>query len=103
MRIIPRKAVPVSLVPETPTSALRARGLRLSDPRRVGLEVVRGHASRPTAEWAHRMARRRLPRVSLGTVYRNLRLLVEEGLVQELPGPHARVDGDPGRDHHFTV
>src|SRR4030095_2005769 len=102
MRIIPRKAVPASLVPETPTSALRARGLRLTDPRRVVLEVVRGTASHPTAEWVHRRARRRLPRVSLGTVYRNLRLLVEEGLVQELPGPHARFDGNLGRHHHFT-
>ncbi len=34
-----------------------------------------------------------LPRVSLGTVYRNLRLLVAEGLVKELPGPHARLTG----------
>jgi len=102
MRIIPRKVVPASLVPETPTSALRARGLRLTDPRRVVLEVVRGTASHPTAEWVHRMVRRRLPRVSLGTVYRNLRLLVEEGLVQELPGPHARFDGNLGRHHHFT-
>jgi Fur family ferric uptake transcriptional regulator len=40
------------------------------------------------------MVRRRLPRVSLGTVYRNLRLLVAEGLVNELPGPHARFDGN---------
>ena len=40
------------------------------------------------------MVRRRLPRVSLGTVYRNLRLLVAEGLVHEMPGPHARFDGN---------
>ena len=87
---------------ESPAGALRARGLRLTGPRRVVLEVVRGSETHPTAEWVHRMVRRRLPRVSLGTVYRNLRLLVEEGLVQELPGPHARFDGNLARHHHFT-
>ena len=107
MRIIPRKGAggKVTAAPptsETSVSALRERGLRLTDPRRVVLEVIRGTGSHPTAEWVHRMVRRRLPRVSLGTVYRNLRLLVEEGLVQELPGPHARFDGNLGRHHHFT-
>src|SRR5499425_1903888 len=83
-------------------AALRARGLRLTGPRRVILEVLRGTESHPTAEWVHRVVRRRLPRVSLGTVYRNLRLLVAEGLVQELPGPHARFDGNTSEHHHFT-
>lgn len=83
-------------------AALRAMGLRLTDARRVVLEVVRATDSHPTAETVHRMVRRRLPRVSLGTVYRNLRLLVAEGLVKELPGPHARFDGNTSEHHHFT-
>jgi Fe2+ or Zn2+ uptake regulation protein len=82
--------------------ALRTRGLRLTDPRRVVLEVVRGTDAHPTAASVHRLVRRRLPRVSLGTVYRNLRLLVAEGLVNELPGPHARFDGNLSDHHHFT-
>ena len=48
------------------------------------------------------MVRCRLPRVSLGTVYRNLRLLVTQELVKELPGPHARFDGDLSEHHLFT-
>jgi Fe2+ or Zn2+ uptake regulation protein len=83
-------------------TALRARGLRLTRPRRVILDVVRETESHPTAEWVHRMVRRRLPRVSLGTVYRNLRLLVAQGLVKELPGPHARFDGNLSEHHHCT-
>ena len=86
----------------TPDAALRNVGLRLTGPRRVVLEVVRGTESHPTAEAVHRMVRRRLPRVSLGTVYRTLRLLVGEGLVKELPGPHARFDGNTSEHHHFT-
>ena len=83
-------------------TALRTRGLRLTRPRRVILDVLRGTESHPTAEWVHRVARRRLPRVSLGTVYRNLRLLVAEGLAAEIPGPHARFDANLAAHHHFT-
>src|SRR5262245_42586435 len=82
--------------------ALRRRGLRLTGPRRVILEVVRGTDSHPTATALHELVRRRLPSVSLGTVYRNLRLLVTQGLVKELAGPHARFDGNVSDHHHFT-
>jgi len=93
MTIIPEKAVGAVLVD---------RGLRRTRPREVVLEVVRGTDSHPTAEQVHTLVRRRLPRVSLGTVYRNLRRLVEAGLVKELPGPHARFDGNVTEHHHFT-
>jgi Fur family peroxide stress response transcriptional regulator len=101
MTIIPKKKRRPAAEP-TPDVALRNVGLRLTGPRRVLLEVVRGTKSHPTAEAVHRMVRRRLPRVSLGTVYRNLRLLVAQGLVKELPGPHARFDGNTSEHHHFT-
>src|SRR5882724_12192209 len=77
------------IIPKNSEAVLRARGLRLTGPRRVVLDVLRSTESHPTAEWGHRVVRRRLPRVSLGTVYRNLRLLVGEGLVAEIQGPHA--------------
>jgi Fe2+ or Zn2+ uptake regulation protein len=83
-------------------AALRGAGLRLTGPRRLVLDVVRGTDAHPTAEAVHQMVRRRLPRVSLGTVYRNLRLLVALGLVKELPRPHARFDGNLSDHHHFT-
>jgi Fe2+ or Zn2+ uptake regulation protein len=83
-------------------AALRDRGLRLTGPRHAVLEVVRGSESHPTAEDVHRLVRRRLPGVSLGTVYRNLWLLVAEGLLKELPGPHARFDANTRAHHHFV-
>jgi Fur family transcriptional regulator, peroxide stress response regulator len=100
MRIIPENQGAVA--PAKAAAALRARGLRLTGPRRVVLEVVRGTDTHPTAEWIHGMVRRRLPQVSLGTVYRNLRRLVDAGLVNELPGPHARFDANVSEHHHFT-
>ena len=83
-------------------TALRGVGLRLTGARRLVLDVVRGTDAHPTAEAVHQMVRRRLPRVSLGTVYRNLRLLVALGLVKQLPVPHARFDGNLSDHHHFT-
>jgi Fur family peroxide stress response transcriptional regulator len=83
-------------------AALRHRGLRLTGPRHAVLEVVRSSESHPTAEEVHRLVRRRLPGVSLGTVYRNLRLLVGAGLIKELAGPYARFDPNTRAHHHFT-
>jgi Fur family transcriptional regulator, peroxide stress response regulator len=83
-------------------AALRGVGLRLTRPRRLVLEVVRGSDAHPTAEAVHDMVRCRMPGVSLGTVYRNLRLLVAQGLVKELPGPHTRFDCNLSEHHHFT-
>jgi Fur family ferric uptake transcriptional regulator len=56
------------------SAALRSVGLRLTGPRRLVLEVVRGSDAHPTAGAVHQMMRCRLPRVSLGTVYREARV-----------------------------
>jgi len=108
MRIIPEKRagraardVPPPGV-ESAEGALRGRGFRLTIPRRAVLEVVRGIKTHPTAEEVHRMVVRRAPRVSLATVYRNLRLLVDAGLLGELPGPRDRFDANTRAHHHFT-
>jgi Fe2+ or Zn2+ uptake regulation protein len=82
---------------------LRRPGRRVTNQRRRILEVVRGTDSHPTAEWVYQKVRRRLPRISLGTVYRNLKLLTEEGLIQELDDRgFGRYDGNTGRHDHFT-
>lgn len=87
---------------ESAEVALRDRGFRLTAARHAVLEVVRGIKTHPTAEEVHRLVIRRAPGVSLGTVYRNLRLLVDAGLLGELPGPRARFDANTRAHHHFT-
>jgi Fe2+ or Zn2+ uptake regulation protein len=71
--------------------------------RELVLEVVRSTMDHPTAEWVHRQARRRMPHISLGTVYRNLKALEGEGLIREIhTGGHpARFDGNTGRHYHI--
>ena len=58
-------------------------------------ELCRLH-SHPTATDLFDIVRRRLPRISLGTVYRNLDQLAEAGMIQRLEsgGGQARFDGN---------
>jgi Fur family ferric uptake transcriptional regulator len=76
---------------------------RKSRQRDVVLGVVRSTMDHPTADWVHRQARRTLPRIGLGTVYRNLKTLAEEGVIREIHagGHSARFDGNTGRHYHI--
>jgi Fur family transcriptional regulator, peroxide stress response regulator len=78
-------------------------GVRQSRQRDLVLEIVRSTMDHPTADWVYRQARRRLPRISLATVYRNLKQLAARGLIREIQagGPVARFDGNMGRHYHI--
>jgi Fur family ferric uptake transcriptional regulator/Fur family peroxide stress response transcriptional regulator len=47
------------------------------------LRIIRHTNIHPTASWIYEEARKIKPDISLGTVYRNLRLLRSEGKIQE--------------------
>jgi Fur family transcriptional regulator, ferric uptake regulator len=51
----------------------------------------------------YEIVRRRLPKISLGTVYRNLDLLARTGVIQKLDfgGGEARFDGNVQRHDHL--
>jgi len=70
--------------------------------RGVILEELRKFNSHPTADEVYEMARRRLPRISLGTVYRNLEILSESGMIGklELGGTQKRFDGNVEKHYH---
>ena len=108
MRIIPGKRVARAAHgarrsgADSAEVALRDLGFRLTAPRHAVLEAVRSSKTHPTAEEVHRLVISRAPGVSLGTVYRNLRRLVDAGLLGELPGPRARFDANTRAHHHFT-
>lgn len=52
---------------------------RLTRQRKAVLEVVRKAHHHPDAAWIYQEVRKVVPKVSLGTVYRTLEALVEEG------------------------
>ena len=72
--------------------------------RGVILEILRGSHEHPTAEMIYREARRVLPNISLGTVYRNLNFLRDQGAVREIrpsEGGSSRFDAADIPHAHF--
>jgi Fe2+ or Zn2+ uptake regulation protein len=82
---------------------VRSDKLRMTQQRRVVLEELRKHNIHPTADVLYEMVRKRLPRISLGTVYRNLEILTELGEIQtlEVSGSQKRYDGNPNKHYHI--
>lgn len=74
---------------------------RYSRQRETIYQAVCASREHPTAEMLYEQLRPQMPQLSLGTVYRNLRLLAQEGLVMELDGPVVRFDGATAPHTHF--
>lgn len=76
---------------------------RITRQRQVILEELRKVTTHPTADEVCQMVRQKLPHISLGTVYRNLELLAEHGLIQkiELAGSQRRFDGNVENHYHI--
>ena len=76
---------------------------RKSKQREAILRILRGTTSHPAADWIYERVRREIPHISLGTVYRNLRLLKQDGEILELEfaGAQSRFDGNVQYHHHF--
>jgi len=93
----------ISIIMKKNSTSTPPHGLRMTRQRRAILEALAGTDAHPTADQVYAMVRRRLPRISLGTVYRNLDLLSQAGLVRDL-----RLGGGPRRfdgitDPHYHV
>ena len=68
--------------------------------RALVMEIVRGSTAHPNAMAVCEEARKRLSRISLGTVYRILRVLQEEGRVQDVAEARASARFDARTDRH---
>ncbi len=76
---------------------------RMTRQRRVILEEILRHNNHPAADEIFERVRKRLPRISLATVYRNLDVLCESGEIQrlELSGAMKRYDGIAKKHYHI--
>ena len=79
-----------------------SKSRRSTPQRRVILEELCGLKTHPTAAELYEIVRKRLPRISLGTVYRNLEVLTEDGFVLKLEstGSEARFDATVAPHYH---
>jgi Fur family peroxide stress response transcriptional regulator len=86
------------------TDACRKAGVRITPQRLVIFRELTGFASHPDTETIYRRVRKRLPNISLDTVYRTLNLLSEKKLISRvgsISGP-ARFEANPDPHHHFV-
>ena len=60
------------------------QGTKRSKQREKIFYALKATRSHPTAEWVYEQVRGELPKISLGTVYRNLHVLKQQGKILEL-------------------
>src|SRR5882724_10004117 len=80
------------------TDALSQHGLRLTRQRQILLNVIDKTGQHLDAESLYQLAREQDPRLNRVTVYRTLKLLKEEGLVDELDLMH-----QAGEQHFYET
>jgi Fur family transcriptional regulator, peroxide stress response regulator len=69
---------------------------RTSEQREKIFSIIKGSTSHPSAQWIYDAVRKEMPSVSMGNVYRNIRILIEEGRIQGM-------DTGDGIEHYEAV
>ncbi len=77
-------------------AACAAKGLRMTEQRRVIARVIEGSSDHPDVEELHRRAAAVDPRISIATVYRTVKLFEDAGII-------TRHDFGEGRARYETV
>ncbi len=81
--------------------ALDEHGLRFTPQRAAIFDYLHAVTTHPTAEEVYRAVRRKMPRISLATVYNALDALVEAGIATKLTGGDGSARYDcRGEDHY---
>ena len=85
--------------------AARARGLRMTGPRRVIARVLAEAQDHPDVIELHRRAATIDAGLSLSTVYRTVKLFETEGIIErlELRGGRTRYERAPGEHHDHLI
>ncbi|MCD6282113.1 transcriptional repressor [bacterium] len=71
--------------------------------RRVILEELKKAGSHPTADEVYRRVQKRIPNISMGTVYRNLEALSEHGIICRLQMSEGPMRFDASMEKHYHV
>lgn len=76
--------------------------MRYSAQRELIHQIIMDTKQHPTADWIYARAREKMPKISLGTVYRNLSQLEGEGMIRSIvDDTMTRYDGNISPHHHL--
>lgn len=80
------------------------QGIAVTHQRQVLYEVMQSMHGHPSPEEVYAAVRQRIPTISLATVYKNIHLFVESGVLRELSLHHGTVRVEMAtHDHHHVV
>jgi len=67
------------------------------------LKILRNTRAHPNADWIYEEVKKEIPKISKGTVYRNLKVLQESGQISELNlnGTVSRFEAKQESHYHF--
>ncbi len=82
---------------------MNCENTRLTQQRKVVLEELRKTTAHPTADELYEVVRKRLPNISLGTVYRNLEILSACGEIRKLDLGEGKKRFDARIDPHYHL
>ena len=77
--------------------------MRLTTQRQILLEELTKVNTHPTACELYDMVRKRLPRIGLGTVYRNLELMADNGMILKLEVGGSQKRFDAVTEPHYHI
>ena len=86
---------------DTIEARCEAKGLRMTEQRRVIAQVLEEAVDHPDVEELYSRASARDPRISIATIYRTVKLFEESGIIDRLEFGDGRARyEDAERDHH---
>ncbi len=77
--------------------------LRFTPQRKAILEVLHEMDTHPTADDLYERVRKKMPKISLGTIYRNLDILYHQGIIQKLHVAESQMRFDGNPDFHYHI
>lgn len=82
----------------------RSRGLACTHQREVIYQALISCGEHPSPEAIFELVRQQIPSISLATVYKNIRLFIDAGLIAEVSLHHgpARLETNLQPHHHFV-
>ncbi len=85
-------------------SLCRRHSLAATHQRRVIYDTVMSLQAHPSPELIYDKVRRKIPSISLATIYKNVRTFLESGMLREVSMHHGSLRVEPNeREHHHLV
>jgi Fur family peroxide stress response transcriptional regulator len=85
------------------TSLCREHGLAATHQRRVIYETVMSLEGHPSPELIYDAVRKKIPSISLATVYKNVRTFLESGMLREVSMHHGSIRVEPNESEHYHL